>query len=65
MKNRKTYNFHRDLFPLYEYRKYIFSLNSCCMGNQTRTSRPEVFCEKGVLRSFAKFTGKCRSVRPN
>ena len=23
-----------------------------------RKSRPEVFCEKGVLRNFAKFTGK-------
>ena len=28
-----------------------------------RSSRPEVFCKKGVLRSFAKFTGKhlCQS----
>ena len=23
-----------------------------------RSSRPEVFCEKGVLRNFTKFTGK-------
>ena len=23
-----------------------------------RSSRPEVFCKKGVLRTFAKFTGK-------
>ena len=23
-----------------------------------RSSRPEVFCEKGVLRNFAKLTGK-------
>ena len=27
---------------------------SVCYGN----SRPEVFCKKGVLRYFAKFTGK-------
>ena len=29
-----------------------------------RGSRPEVFCKKGVLRNFAKFTGKelCRSL---
>ena len=29
-------------------------------------SRPEMFCEKGVLRKFAKFTGKplCQSLRP-
>ena len=29
-----------------------------------RNSRPVVFCEKGVLRNFAKFTGKhlCQSL---
>ena len=29
-----------------------------------RSSRPEVFCEKGLLRKFAKFTGKhlCQSL---
>ena len=29
-----------------------------------RRSRPEVFCKKGVLRNFAKFTGKhlCQSL---
>ena len=29
-----------------------------------RSSRPEVFCRKGVLRNFAKFTGKhlCQSL---
>ena len=29
-----------------------------------KSSRPEVFCEKGVLRNFAKFTGKhlCQSL---
>ena len=25
---------------------------------QFKSSRPEVFCKKGVLRNFAKFTGK-------
>ena len=32
----------------------------CCF----RSSRPEVFCKKGVLRNFAKFTGKhlCHSL---
>ena len=24
-----------------------------------RSSHPEVFCKKGVLRNFAKLTGKC------
>ena len=30
-----------------------------------RSSRPEVFCKKGVLRNFGKFTGKhllCQSL---
>ena len=29
-----------------------------------RSSRPEMFCKKGVLRNFAKFTGKhlCQSL---
>ena len=29
-----------------------------------RSSRPEVFCKQGVLRNFAKFTGKhlCQSL---
>ena len=26
--------------------------------NLCRSSRPEVFCKKGVLRNFSKFTGK-------
>ena len=31
---------------------------------EVRSSRPKVFCEKGVLRNFAKFTGKhlCQSL---
>ena len=28
-----------------------------------RSSRPEMFCKKGVLRNFAKFTGKHLSKR--
>ena len=30
----------------------------------SRSSRPDLFCEKGVLRNFAKFTGKhlCQSL---
>ena len=32
--------------------------------HESRSSRPEVFCKKGVLRNFAKFTGKhlCQSL---
>ena len=31
--------------------------------SEDRSSRPEVFCKKGVLRNFTKFTGKhlCQS----
>ena len=32
--------------------------------SKVRSSHPEVFCKKGVLRNFAKFTGKhlCQSL---
>ena len=32
--------------------------------NANRSSRPEVFCNKGVLRNFTNFTGKhlCQSL---
>ena len=35
-----------------------------CENNSHRSSRPEVLCRKGVLRNFAKLTGKhlCRSL---
>ena len=37
---------------------------SILISSKTRSSRPEVLCKKGVLRSFAKFTGKhlCQSL---
>ena len=33
-------------------------------ASRDRSSNPEVFCKKGVLRNFAKFTGKhlCQSL---
>ena len=36
---------------------YIQNLNC-------RSSRPEAFCEKGVLEGFAEFTGKQLCLRP-
>ena len=39
--------------------------DTCVISNTLiRSSRPEVFCKKGVLRNFAKFTGKhlCQSL---
>ena len=42
------------------WRQLNFGVFSVCHRN----SRPEMFCEKGVLRNFAKFTGKhlCQSL---
>ena len=37
---------------LYTNKKNLFSLR------EERSSRPEVFCKKGLLRNFAKFTEK-------
>ena len=41
---------HKTLFV---FPDFLGSWTSLC-----RSSRPEVFCEKGVLRKFTKFTGK-------
>ena len=35
-----------------------------CQVGLFRNTRPEVFCKKGVLRNFTKFTGKKQSCRP-
>ena len=35
----------------------LFSFGKIIL-NLARSSRPEVFCKKGVLRNFAKFAGK-------
>ena len=42
----------------------IFETNKYIYRNGYRSSRPEVFCKKGVLRNFAKFTEKhlCQSL---
>ena len=41
-----------------------FSKKLSVLVTTLRSSRPEVFCKKGVLRNFAKFTGKhlCQSL---
>ena len=45
---------------------YLGSIYFCYEkgGFSIRSSRPEAFCKKGVLRNFAKFTGKhlCHSL---
>ena len=58
--NRKS---HLLLVP--EMRSIInFILEIFLYGGIFRSSRPERFCRKGVLRNFAKFTGKqlCQSL---
>ena len=37
---------------------YYYNTDVCKDPNGYRSSRPEVFCKKSVLRNFAKFTGK-------
>ena len=61
------------LWVLRNFMKYLHSQfsNSKCRGRTSqslnaikhRRSRPELFCKNGVLRNFAKFTGKhlCQS----
>ena len=41
-------------------RIFIFDIIVFSKGDnaKTRSSRPEVFCEEGVLRNLTKFTGK-------
>ena len=54
----KIYIFSRDsmellcAIPLLSEKKRRFSFLFC------RSSRPEVFCKKGVFKNFTKFTGK-------
>ena len=49
-------------FPFLYFHSRILALSSPCF--MIRSSRPEVFCKKGVLRNFPKFTGKhlCQSL---
>ena len=39
------------------YQVTMIVLGACCENN-VRRSRQEVICKKGVLKNFAKFTGK-------
>ena len=43
---------------------YCYNIDACKDPNDYRSSRPEVFFKKSVLRNFAKFTGKhlCQSL---
>ena len=43
---------------------YYYNADVCKDPNDYRSSRSEVFCKNGVLKNFAKFTGKhlCQSL---
>ena len=44
--------------PHFNLVRYSYRKNMYFLGGITRSSRPEVFCKKGVLKNFAKFTRK-------
>ena len=48
----------------YKLSTYYYNTDACKDPSDYRSSRPEVFCKNGVLRNFAKFTGKhlCQSL---
>ena len=41
-----------------KYEDEVFLTKTVPVQKQSTSSRPEVFCKKGVLRNFAKFTGR-------
>ena len=53
-----------SVFPKFLKKIVLITFNFFKSFALQRNSRPEVFCEKGVLRNFARFTGKllCQSV---
>ena len=40
------------------HKLYYYNTDVCKDPNDYRSSHPKVFCRKGVLRNFAKFTEK-------
>ena len=53
-----------SVFPKFLKKIVLITFNFFKSFALQRNSRPEVFCEKGVLRNFARFTGKhlCQSL---
>ena len=49
-----------------EFWKFTWISFALTLSRRSRSSRPVAFCKKGVIRNFAKFTGKylCQSLRP-
>ena len=51
--------FLNALMPLsHKLSTYYYNTDVCKDPSDYKSSRPEVLCKKGVLRNFAKFTGK-------
>ena len=57
-------NFCESFIALFGKSKFFIFIWKIRSDSKSRSSRPEVFLEKGALRSFAKFTGKhlCQSL---
>ena len=58
---------HASLFYLFQKEVLYINFRKAYLGSCqtfTRSSRPEVFCKKGVITNFVKFTGKhvCKSL---
>ena len=51
-------------FQLSTYSEWCLSSSETSFSYSERSSRPEVFCTKDILKNFAKFTGKhqCQSL---
>ena len=50
--------FSYEFCELFKNTCFVEDLQTAGSETPDRSSRPEVFCEKGILRNFAKFTGK-------
>ena len=50
--------FSCEFCELFKNTCFVEDLQTAGSETPDRSSRPEVFCEKGVLRNFAKFTEK-------
>ena len=60
----KVFNATNNFKPAFMWSDIVFkSITNNIWNGPFRSSRPEVSCEKGVLRNFAKFTAKhlCRN----
>ena len=55
--------FSCEFCELFKNTGFVEDLQTAGYETPDRSSRPEVFCEKDVLKNFAKFTGKhlCQS----